>query len=96
MLDEHSPLRDATPESLLHDEAELQILVVGLDDTLMQPVHARHQYTAERIVWGARPVDMLSETEDGALILDLHKFHDIEATPAAAGFPYSLVRIGPG
>ena len=90
VLDAKSPLYAATPESLDHDEAELQILVIGLDDTSMQPVHARHQYTAKSIVWGARPVDVLSESDDGALVLDLSKFHAIEATPAIDGFPYSL------
>ncbi len=91
-LDEKSPLFGATPESLVRDEAELQILVIGLDDTSMQSVHARHQYTAESIVWGARPVDVLSESEDGALVLDITKFHDIEPTPATDDFPYCLSR----
>jgi len=101
VLDETSPLRDATPESLMRDEAEFQVLVVGLDDTSMQPVHARHQYSADRIAWGARLVDVLSEADDGALVLDLKLFHDVESTPPTSDFPYSLerpdaVRTAPG
>ncbi len=93
-IDATSPLRDATPESLIRDEAELQVLVVGLDDTSMQPVHARHQYSVDRIAWGARLVDVLSEADDGALVLDLKLFHDVESTPATVDFPYSLERPG--
>jgi inward rectifier potassium channel len=88
VLDETSPLYRATPESLERQDAELQLLVVGLDDTSMQAVHAMHNYSAKQIVWGARFADVLSE-EDNALVLDVTKFHDIEATPATDGFPYS-------
>jgi inward rectifier potassium channel len=93
LLDELSPLRDSTPEVMAAKDAELQILVVGLDDTSMQPVHARHQYSAADIVWGARLVDVISERMDGAIVLDLKKFHDIESTPATADFPYSSVLV---
>jgi inward rectifier potassium channel len=93
-IDETSPLRDATPDSLVRDEAELQVLVVGLDDTSMQPVHARHQYSVDCIRWGARLVDILSEADDGALVLNLRLFHDVEPTPPTSDFPYSLERPG--
>jgi inward rectifier potassium channel len=89
-IDAASPLYGASPESLVRDEVELQIMVVGLDDTSMQPVHAKHQYAAGHIAWGARLVDVLSEADDGALVLDLHKFHDVEPTQPTPDFPYSL------
>jgi inward rectifier potassium channel len=92
VLDDTSPLRDATPESLVREEAELQVLVVGLDDTSMQPVHARHQYSPQQIAWGARFVDVISEADDGAFVLDLRKFHEVEPTLATSSFPYSLAR----
>ena len=94
-LDETSPLRGSTPDSLLRDDAELQILVVGFDDASMQPVHALHQYAAGHIAWGARLADVLSEADDGALVLDLTKFHEIEATPATTDFPYSFTQAAP-
>lgn len=95
VLDETSPLRGSTPESLERDEAELQILVVGLDDTSMQAVHATHQYSAKQIVWGARLADVLSETANDVLVLDLTQFHEIESTPAVSDFPYSWHRVAP-
>ena len=85
-IDEASPLHGSTPASFAAEEAELQIMVVGLDDTTMQAVHASHRYFAHQIRWGARYADILSEAEDGALELDLRKFHDVEPiAPAAEG-----------
>ena len=83
-----SPLYGETPESLAAKDVELQILVVGLDDVTMQTVHAMHRYFARQIVWGARYVDVLSEDPNGDLLLDLRRFHEIEATRATADFPY--------
>src|SRR6185436_2437957 len=47
-----SPFQGLTPESCVASEVELQIMVVGLDDITMQPVHAAHRYLASQIVWG--------------------------------------------
>ncbi len=77
-IDNDSPLKGETPGTLAAKEAELQIVVVGLDDTFRQQVHASHQYFAHQILWNHRHVDVLSETENGDLLLDLHKFHDVQ------------------
>jgi inward rectifier potassium channel len=89
-IDEASPLHGATPASFVEQESELQIMVVGLDDTSMQPAHAAHRYFAHQICWGARYRDILSEAEDGALVLDLGRFHEVEPTAPTPEFPYSL------
>jgi len=54
----------------------------------MQTVHAAYRYFAKDIVWGARLADVLTETPDGHLLLDLRRFHDVEPTVPAPGFPY--------
>jgi inward rectifier potassium channel len=87
-IDAASPLYGATPESIAADETELSVMVIGLDDTTMQPVHASQQYFARQILWGARHVDILSEADNGDLVLDLDKFDDTEPTAATADFPY--------
>ena len=61
---------------------------VGLDDVTMQTVHASHRYFAMGILWGARLADVLSETPDGHLLLDLRRFHDVEPTTPTPDFPY--------
>jgi inward rectifier potassium channel len=83
-----SPLHGHTPASLRLHEIELFVTVSGVDDTSLQPVHARHKYTDAAIVWGARHADVLSEAEDGVLVLDLRKFHDLAPTERTEGFPY--------
>jgi inward rectifier potassium channel len=87
-IDASSPLYGKTPEAVAADETELSVMVVGLDETTMQPIHASHQYFARQILWGARHADILSEAPDGDLIMDLDKFHDTEPTAPSAPFPY--------
>jgi inward rectifier potassium channel len=83
-----SPLHGQTPASLKAQEVELFVTVSGVDDTSLQPVHARHKYTDEAIVWGARHADVLSEDEGGILVLDLRKFHELTPTERMPDFPY--------
>jgi inward rectifier potassium channel len=85
---ETSPLFGVTPEKAARDELELIVSVVGTDDTSLQAVHARKRYGDKEIVWGARHADVLHENDDGSLVLDVRKFHDIEPTAPIDGFPY--------
>ena len=62
--------------------------MVGVDDTSLQPVHARKQYEDHEIVWGARHGDILSEVGDGRVILDIRRFHDVVPTEPIEGFPF--------
>jgi inward rectifier potassium channel len=87
-IDKHSPLYGATPESVSRDEIEVIATLVGTDDTSLQPVHARKRYEDHDIVWGARHEDILTETDDGTLVLDVRRFHDIRPTEPFEGFPY--------
>ena len=87
-IDRDSPLFGATPESVTRDEIEIIANLVGTDDTSLQPVHARKRYQEHEIVWGARHEDILTETEDGTLVLDIRRFHDIRPTEPVEGFPY--------
>lgn len=90
-IDGTSPLHGATPQSLAAAEVELEVALSGIDDTSLQPVHGRHIYEHPSIVWGARLTDVLSETPEGDLLLDLTKFHDLEPTQPTADFPYPRV-----
>ncbi|MGZ3460351.1 MAG: ion channel [Archangium sp.] len=86
-----SPLYGQTPESLEAQEVELQVMVLGIDDITMQGLHASHRYFARHILWGARLVDVLSEDEEGDMVLDLRKFHETEPTQPSPDFPYPKV-----
>jgi inward rectifier potassium channel len=87
-IDSASPLYGQSPESLLRDEIELTVEVAGTDDTSLQPVHAIYVYSADSLVFGARLADVLSDTPDGNILLDLGQFHELVPTEPIEGFPY--------
>lgn len=72
-----SPLWGATPESLIAEEAELMVTVVGTDDTTLQPVFAGARYRAQEIAFGMRPADVITELPDGRVRIDLGRFHHV-------------------
>ncbi len=85
---EGSPLLPDTPESLAACDAELTLAVTGTDETSLQAVHAQHTWLHRSIVWGARLADVVSETPDGNMLVDLRRFHDVVSTEPTADFPY--------
>ena len=84
-----SPLEGDSPASLAAGDVELTVAVAGVDDTSLQQVHALHTWPYTALVWGARLADTITEPDDHTMIMDLSRFHDLVATPAIAGFPYS-------
>lgn len=84
-IDERSPLHGVTAEDLARTDAELAVLVVGLDDTSMQIMHAKTRYFSRRILFGKRHVDIVSEDQNGAMVVDLRKFHDVEPVDPSSG-----------
>jgi inward rectifier potassium channel len=82
-----SPLFGQTPEALAAAEAELIVALSGVDETSLQPIHARHQWETPSWVWGARLSDILSE-EENVVTLDLTRFHELTPTSPSADFPY--------
>jgi inward rectifier potassium channel len=87
-IESDSPLYGATPESLERDEVELVVTLAGTDDTSMQTVHARKRYLHDDVLWGARHADILSETDDGRVVLDIRRFDDVVPTEPTEHFPY--------
>jgi inward rectifier potassium channel len=84
-IDADSPLRNASLLSLAAEGAELVVTVTGLDETTLQPIHARTSYLADEICWNRRFVDVFTQTGDGRLAIDYRRFHDtspIEPSPA--------------
>jgi inward rectifier potassium channel len=87
-IDPGSPLYGHTPATLAASDAELTVAVSGTDDTSLQPVHAQHTWLHGSIAWGARLADVMSETQDGNLLLDLRQFHALTPTVPTDAFPY--------
>ncbi|MDR3508625.1 MAG: ion channel [Caulobacteraceae bacterium] len=82
-LDEDSPLRDCTPQSLAATGTEIIVALSGLDDTFAQRIHARHAYQAHEILWRKRFEDILSITADGRRMVDYRLFHDVRDDDSA-------------
>ena len=80
-LTPESPLYGATPESLREWDAELIAEVMGIDDTSLQTVFASHGWLHDKLAFGMQLVDIVSETPEGDVVLDLSKFHELEPAP---------------
>ncbi len=81
VVDEKSPLHNATSATLEAGEVRFIVSVAGHDATFGQTIHARYTYYAEDVVWNARFLDVMSTLPDGRLQLDYTKFHDVEPQP---------------
>jgi len=77
VLDAESPLYKKTAADLEQLQAELLILIKGVDDRFSQTVHARYSYRYDEIVWGAKFARAFDVDEDGDLRLDLDRVSDI-------------------
>ena len=77
-IDEKSPLKGVTAESLRESEAEFTILLTGTDETFSQTVHSRSSYLADEVVVGARFKDMFVDRGDGRPRIDMRRFHELE------------------
>lgn len=80
-IDEESPLRGLTQEDLTASQAEVLVLLSGIDETFSQTVHTRSSYRADEIVCGARFADLFNPpTPDGVLSVDISRLDQIEKT----------------
>jgi inward rectifier potassium channel len=84
-IDAASPLFGATPESLLGEQAEIVIVLSGVDETFAQRIHARHSYIPSEIVWDRQFEDILHITPDGRRLVDYGKFHALRPASPEPG-----------
>lgn len=87
-IDDESPLHGLTPEDLKKTDAEISCSLTGTDDISLQAIHGRYTWEHFDVAFGQRLADVLSETADGAVLMDLTKFHLLEPTAPTTGFPY--------
>jgi inward rectifier potassium channel len=84
-IDAASPLAGATHERLVDDEAEILVLLSGVDETNGQLLHARTSYRAEDIVEGARFASLFNPaSSDGVLSIDVTRLDALEPVAATA------------
>ena len=81
-IDPESPLFGASSASLMAEHAELVVTATGVDETLLQTIHARTSYLPHEILWNHRFADVMGWTADGRRAIDYRQFHD--TVPATA------------
>jgi inward rectifier potassium channel len=60
-------------------QAEILVLLSGIDETFEQTVHARSSYRADEIVWNARFKSMFLPSDSRSRIsVDIRRVHEIE------------------
>lgn len=74
-IDERSPMRGLTRDTLAASDPEIVCLITADDETFAQTVHSRTSYNAEDIVWGARFRDMYLADVDHVAI-DINRLHE--------------------
>lgn len=84
-MDEESPLYGVSPEELLESEAELIVSLTGIDDTFSQTIHTRFSYTPQEILWDHGFADILNRTDEGLLMVDFDRLHDVVKLPHHLG-----------
>ena len=78
-IDSASPLAGRTPEELERVEAEILVLLTGIDEAFEQTVHARSSYRADEIVWNARFQSMFQPTDAHSPVsVDITRVHEVE------------------
>ncbi len=92
-LDSKSPLYGLSPEDVAERVVGLVVSFSGIDDTMVQSVHARRIYDAPDFVFGMRFADMIDSSAPGKLVIDHAQLDELvaEGTPAPASGPRSIV-----
>jgi inward rectifier potassium channel len=78
-IDQASPLAGKTSADLVQAEAEVLVLLSGIDETFAQTVHARSSYRAEDIIWNRRFRSIFVQEQGRSLSVDISRLHEIEA-----------------
>ena len=79
VIDEDSALFDIDWDNAEGHLLALTVTLMGHDATYGSTTHARKLYTPQDIVHNKRFVDVISELEDGRLMIDFTHFHDLSS-----------------
>lgn len=77
-IDENSPLYGLTHQDLVRTSAALLVSLSGIDQTVNQAIHTRHNYYANDLKWDKQFKDIIYEMEDGDRYIDFADFHEVE------------------
>ena len=78
VIDETSPLHQATPESLETERALFFVSVVGVDPVIAAAVQTQQDYTWRDVRFGERFVEIYTQSGQGQLTVDYGRLHETE------------------
>jgi inward rectifier potassium channel len=84
VIDESSPLRFETEESLRRSDASFVLSLSGTDETTGHTLMARQPYPCAAILWNKAFQDVLDVDQEGVVVFDYTRFHEVEDLPKAA------------
>lgn len=87
VIDEQSPLYNASMETLRDSEATVLLTIEGVDETTSQPLVAMYQWRIDEVRWNHRHIDLVRRDENGVSVIDYTVIHDVvpleeEGTPS--------------
>jgi inward rectifier potassium channel len=82
-ITDSSPLQGKTPEDLAAMQAEILVQIKSYDESFSQYIHSRYSYRFDEILWGARFLPAFQTTEDGDLVVEVDRVHDVELVAPA-------------
>ncbi len=80
-IEPESPLFGVTPADLEKRQAELLILIKGIDETFSQTVHSRYSYRYDEIEWGARFEPAFNVDNEGNMWIEVNRVSALAASP---------------
>lgn len=78
-IDESSPLYQKSALFLSECDAQILIILTGLDETFSSTIHSRYIYKVKDILWSMRFVDILDKSEQEKYQINYEHFHDVIA-----------------
>ena len=78
-INQSSPLYQKNELFLATGDAEILIILTGLDETFSSIIHSRYVYKVQDLLWSMRFVDILHKRNGGKYYIDYQHFHDVIA-----------------
>jgi inward rectifier potassium channel len=77
-IDATSPLFGWGATEMEAAEASFILNISGTDDSVAQDLHARNTYSWTDVIIGGQFADILDNDDEGRIVLDYERFHDVE------------------
>jgi len=81
-IDGQSPFHELTSEECIRADAEIMVLLKGIDETFSQTVHTRSSYKARELVWSAKFADIYLREGPHTIGIDLGRLSELQPLTA--------------